>query len=689
MCGIAGILSRADYKPANALKIMLGAVRHRGPDQFGVYEFQSERASVGLGNARLSIIDLAGGQQPISNENGGKWIVYNGEVFNYVELRRRLAALGHRFHTQGDTEAIVHLYEEYGPECLKHLNGQFAFAIWDERREELFLARDRLGVRPLFYTVQDGRFAFASEIKAILPHAGAARLDPASLAQIFTFWSTAAPRTAFSGIYTLPPGHCMVVRPGRTPESELEIRIRRYWQMQFPPEGKEPYGDLNWAAGRLRRLLTEAVALRLRADVPVGAYLSGGLDSAAITALARRCARNRLEMFSIAFSDAAFDESEHQQHMARHLGTRHHVVACTPGDIGRVFPDMVRHAETPLLRTAPAPLYLLSRLVREHGLKVVLTGEGADEFLGGYNIFKEAKIRRFWARRPDSTKRPKLLGELYRYIGNMPNAAFLRKFFGQGLDDVNDPCYSHAVRWRNTARTMRFFSPSLHGEIDKAHANSSKDAEPGEAWADALQLPAGFMSWSPLARAQYIEAAVFLPEYLLSSQGDRMAMANSVEGRFPFLDHNVVEFCNRLAPRLKLNGLEEKFILKRAVADLLPESICTRHKQPYRAPIQASFFPGGRPLDWVAEVLSSAALNAYGYFDAAAVAALAKKAAAGAPLGETDNMALAGILSTQLLHRQFIEDFRPAPPLDENDDVKYVARGSTRRPGRDPATASV
>lgn len=671
MCGIVGVLTRGANTGrsdgggscADTIGKMLGAIRHRGPDQFGIYGFDGQESSVGLGNARLSIIDLAGGQQPISNEDGSKWVVFNGEIFNYIELRQQLIEQGHRFTTHGDTEVIVHLFEQYGPKCLEHLNGQFAIAIWDEKTEELFLARDRCGIRPLFYTRQSDRLVFGSEIKAMLANpAVSARMDPVTLEQIFTFWSPVSPRTAFKGISSLPPGHWMIAK------ADGHIHIEQYWRHEFPRAGREIYRDADEAAGQLRRALVEATTLRLRADVPVGAYLSGGLDSSAITALIHRYTDNRLETFSIAFTDKAFDESEHQRNMARHLGTRHHLVTCSHAEIGEIFPDMVWHAEVPLTRTSPAPLYLLSRLVREHGLKVVLTGEGADEILGGYNIFKEAKIRRYWARRPESDVRPKLLAELYRYIGNMPGDAFLRKFFGQGLSETDNPRYSHALRWRNTARATRFFTQSFREEINHARG----DAQAG---GEQIELPQGFMDWSPLARAQYIEATLFLPEYLLSSQGDRMGMANSVEGRFPFLDHNVVEFCAELAPRLKLNGLNEKFILKKAVADLLPESIWKRSKQPFRAPIHASFFPNGKPLDWVADVLSPSSIASTGFFEPRAIAGLVQKVTRGGALGETDNMALAGVLSTQLIHRRFVEDFQPTPPLGENDDVKVVTRG--------------
>jgi asparagine synthase (glutamine-hydrolysing) len=409
----------------------------------------------------------------------------------------------------------------------------------------------------------------------------------------------------------------------------------------------------------LRELLVDATKIRLRADVPVGAYLSGGLDSSTITALIHHYTGNRLETFSIAFTDEKYDESAFQRQMSQHLGTRHHLITCTHQDVGRVFPDVVWHTETPIMRTSPAPLYLLSQLVRQHNFKVVLTGEGADEFLAGYNIFKEDKIRRFWAQQPQSSWRPTLLRKLYPYISDLANLAYLTKFFGQGLEDTSALNYSHAIRWRNTSRGRRFFSQELWDALPERVAPS---------------LPEDFASWSSLSRAQYLEISVFLAEYLLSSQGDRVAMAHSIEGRFPFLDHRVVEFCNQQPAHYKLRGLDEKHLLKRAVRDLLPPAIWDRPKRPYRAPIHRSFFPDSQALDWVAEALSPARLEAVGCFEPQAVAGLFKKIERIGALGETDDMALAGLLSTQLLHQQFISDYRPLPPLDERDDVKTVIR---------------
>jgi asparagine synthase (glutamine-hydrolysing) len=663
MCGIVGTLNLTHQHAIDQslLRRMLGTIRHRGPDQFGIYVFQDEHSGVGLGNARLSIIDLYGGQQPISNEDGTLWIVFNGEVFNYIELQPELEAQGHRLITNSDTEVVIHLYEQYGPACLDHLIGQFAFAIWDERARSLFIARDRLGIRPVYYTVQEDALIFASEIKALLADPRVpAELDPVTLDQIFTYWSPLAPRTAFQGIQTLPPGHWLTVTP------DEGIRVGRYWELSFPESEATTTETLDDCAQQLRELLVDATRIRLRADVPVGAYLSGGLDSSTITALIHHYTDNRLETFSIAFTDEAFDESAFQQQMAEHLGTHHHLITCTHEEIGRVFPNVIWHTEIPIMRTSPAPLYLLSRLVHDHDFKVVLTGEGADEFLGGYNIYKEAKIRRFWSRQPDSEGRPALLKRLYPYVSGLSqgNDAFLRKFFAQGLAEVDAPDYSHAIRWRNNSRSKRIFSPELHAALDRA----------SQADIDLLSFPPGFQSWTPLARAQYLEITIFLSEYLLSSQGDRVAMAHSVEGRFPFLDHRVVEFCNRLPPHFKLRGLDEKHLLKRAVRDLLPEAIWHRPKRPYRAPIHRSFFPDGQPLYWVAEVLSPPQIAAAGCFEPRAVEGLLKKLDRFGKLGESDDMALAGLLSTQLVYQQFVYNYRPAPPLDEKDDVKVIVR---------------
>jgi len=632
MCGITGVLNLQEAPPVelDTLAGMLATIHHRGPDGMGIFR----DAQVGLGSARLSIIDLAGGDQPIGNEDGALWIVFNGEIFNYVELRPELESRGHCFSTDSDTEVILHLYEDFGPGCLKFMNGQFALAIWDQRRKSLFLARDRVGIRPLFYTVCAGKLIFGSEIKAILAHPETrAEINPQALREVFTYWSPLSPRSIFKDIFELPPAHYMLVQDG-------EMRVERYWAMDFTaePAGRSAadYQD------ELEALLIDATRIRLRADVPVGAYLSGGLDSSLTTAMIRGYSQNRLDTFSISFSDPAFDESQFQLQMARHLGTEHHVVACSYREIGEAFPGVVWHAEVPVLRTAPVPMYLLSQLVRQHDFKVVMTGEGADEFLAGYDIFKEMKIRRFWARNPVSKIRPRLLSRLYPDItGFGASSAFLTGFFKTDLTCTDSPYYSHLVRWKNTSRSQRFISSALDGDI------SPVEQPP-------LALPQNYWAWSPLGQAQFLEVTTFLSPYLLSSQGDRMAMAHSVEGRYPFLDYRVIEFCNRLPPELKMPVLLEKWLLKQLGKNYLPEAIYRRVKKPYRAPIHRSFF-SPQPLDYVVDLLSESAVRKAGLFEPQAVERLKQKALNGANLSEVEDMALVGILSTQLIDQQFIQ----------------------------------
>jgi len=634
------------------MRRMLGTIRHRGPDQFGIYLDEQ----VGLGSARLSIIDLSSGQQPIANEAGNLWIVFNGEIFNHLELRTELEALGHRYTTSCDTETVLHAYEEYGPACLSRFNGQFAIAIWDTVERTLFLARDRLGVRPLFQGRDpEGRLVFGSEIKALLAAPGMqAAVDPVAMGQIFTFWSTLSPRTFFQGITELPPGHYLVAREGR-------VEVKAYWELDFPEPSAAPVRSKASYQEELRSLLIDATRLRLRADVPVGAYLSGGLDSSTITAIIRSFTSNPLETFSISFSDPAFDESSFQKRMAETLGTVHHVVHANHSDIGKAFPEVVWHAETPLMRTSPAPMFLLSALVRDQGFKVVLTGEGADEFLAGYDIFKEAKIRRFWAGQPESRLRPALFDRIYPWLADMQRSNYSHAFFGMGLTDTDAPDYSHHLRWRTTARTRRFFSEDFR---------QAAEADPAEM---APFHPDGFDAWDPLQKAQYLEISIFLSQYLLSSQSDRMAMGHSVEGRFPFLDFRVVDFCNRLPVQLKLRGLTEKFLLKEISREWLPADITDRPKQPFRAPIHRAFF-NESPPDYLEELLSPATLNGSGYFNAQVVARLTSRLGQGLPLSETDDMALAGIISTQLLDRQFLSGSRGWDPLAPDEDVKVVSR---------------
>ena len=649
MCGITGILNLDTPSPIapQTLQRMIAALHHRGPDEFGLYRDDW----AGLGSARLSIVDLEGGQQPIGNEDGSIWTVFNGEIFNYAEVRADLEARGHVFSTRCDTETLVHLYEEYGPGFASRLNGQFALAVWDARRRRLLLARDRMGIRPLFYARAQGRLIFASEIKSILCAPGVqAELDPQALHQVFTYWSVPSPGTAFRGIVEVPPGHYLLA----TPE---QVAVRQYWEPDFTPE--TPRRSDGEYLEEFEALLTDATHIRLWADVPVGAYLSGGIDSSVVASLVRARDEIQLDTFSIAFSDPRYDESVHQRRMADFLGTRHQEVFCTHQDIARVFPDVVWHTESPILRTAPAPMFLLSELVHRHGYKVVLTGEGADEVLAGYDIFKEMRVRRFWARQPESAIRPLLLRRLYPDIPGLSRAdAFRTDFFRQGLQETDSPIYSHSLRWLNTGRTRRF----LAGET----------SSPGGASGLPFALPPRFASWTALGQAQYLEMVSFLSPYLLSSQGDRVAMAHAVEGRYPFLDYRIVEFCGRLPDDLKQRGLTEKWLLKRLASRILPPEIWRRVKRPYRAPIRRTFFADGERPAYVDDLLSPEALRRTEYFQPQAVAGLVKKARTSDEMSEVDEMALVGILSTQLVDDLFLRRPRPLGEVDLSPRLKMV-----------------
>lgn len=635
MCGIAGIVdSRGRQATPERLGAMISMLAHRGPDAMGVV---ADREA-GLAHARLSIIDIAGGAQPMASQDGTLRIVFNGEIFNYLELQEELRAKGHVFAGRSDTEVILHLYQEYGTACVERMNGQWAFAIWDKTARRLFLSRDRMGIRPLYYTQAEGAFFFASEMKAFLP-CPEVRFEPdlQALEQYLTFWVAVPPHTAFRNIRQLPPGYSMVLEDGR-------LRSWRYWALSYAPQATGGERDEVKLIDELLNLLRDATRIRLRADVPVGVYLSGGLDSTFIAALTHQFARERLRSFSVSFDDAEFDEKAFQREASEALGTDHAEIRISQEDIAQVFPTVVWHAEQPILRTAPAPLYLLSRLVRDSGFKVVLTGEGADEILGGYDIFKEAKIRRFWARNPSSRWRPLLLKRLYPYMDSMQqqSASYLKHFFRVSDEDIANPYFSHLPRWGLATRLKLLLTDEARDEMVSGSPVSALESD----------LPADFPQWNDFNRAEFLETRYLLPGYILSSQGDRVAMAHSVEGRYPFLDYRVVEFAATLPPNLKMKALDQKYLLKQAAKPFVPESIRRRAKQPYRAPDGKSFFvPEGDYLD---EVLSPARLRDAGIFDSGAVASLIGKFRTGRANSNSDNMALVAVLSFQLLHEQFV-----------------------------------
>ena len=444
MCGISGIYHPHDpVVSSNSIRNMLMQIQYRGPDESGIYIGEG----VGLGSVRLSIIDLALGQQPMCDEAQELWIVFNGEIFNYIELRYELSGLGYRFRTGSDTEVLLLLFKHYREKCLEKLNGQFAFAIWDTKKKELFLGRDRMGIRPLYYYREGDLLVFGSEIKCLMESGHVkAEPDPESLNRVFTFWTIPSPGTLFKGVKELPPGHYMVVR-------EQHTEIKPYWELRFRgDQGINGTQSLSDTLEEFESIITDSVRLRLRSDVQVAAYLSGGIDSSATTWLIKQIEPGVLNTFSIGFESAEFDETAFQQSVSRQLETTHHSITCRNTDIADHFAQVLWHTEIPILRTGAVPMFLLSGLVNDNGIKVVITGEGADEFLGGYNIFKEAIIREFWSREPSSKFRPLLLQKLYPYLAQFQgrNSAMLKMFFGHGLQETGSPVYSHLIRWNNS-----------------------------------------------------------------------------------------------------------------------------------------------------------------------------------------------------------------------------------------------
>jgi asparagine synthase (glutamine-hydrolysing) len=658
MCGFAGIARREPCGvSAETLRRMAAAIAHRGPDGFGL----AVGPSVGLAHVRLSIIDVAGGAQPMATEDGQLVVAFNGEIFNFVELTAQLRARGHQFRTRSDTEVLLHGYAEWGEEMVDRLNGDFAFVLHDRRTGSVLLARDRFGVRPLFYAEVSGDLFFGSEIKALFASGEVPPVpDLEGLDEVFTFWAARAPRTAFRGVRSLEPGCLATWNEGR-------LRIRRYYAPRYPAAGEaaEPAD----AIGLLDGLLRESAKLRMRADVPVGGYLSGGLDSTITCALAAPLTPHGFRTFSVTFADPRLDESRYQRIVAESLRSVHCIRHIDGAAIARVFPDVIRHTETPLIRTAPAPMYLLAELTREGGIKTVLTGEGSDELFLGYDLFKETKVRLFCLRRPDSRARPRLLDRLYPYLGETRGGEFWRRFFlTAGTPD--DPLFSHLPRFRLTARIKEFYSPGVR---DALHY-----FDPLADLRDAL--PVEFPRWDPLDRAAYLEITTLLASYLLSSQGDRVGMAHAVEGRFPFLDHRLFEFAASLPPGSKLRGLREKELLKRWARPLVPREVADRHKQPYRAPDIPAFVGPAQP-EYVRELLQPDAIRRVGLFDSARVAGLLRRAEAGRATGFAENQAFVAILSAQLWHETFIKN-SAAPamgPLRRPDVVLEEAPALTGR----------
>jgi asparagine synthase (glutamine-hydrolysing) len=561
MCGIAGISGTGVMEqPAAARELlsrMCGVIEHRGPDDEGVHLSQG----IAFGMRRLSIIDVATGHQPISNEDGSVWIVFNGEIYNYRELRERLRMRGHQLRTRTDTETIVHLYEDEGEACVERLRGMFAFAIWDQRRQQLFLARDRVGKKPLHYTMAGDSLLFGSEIKSLLQHPAVRReANPQAISDFLTFGYVPDPATAFHGIHKLPPGHTLTFKDGH-------ITTRRYWDFSYPGEP----ASLNEGEyiERLRELIAESVRIRLESEAPLGAFLSGGVDSSAVVAMMARQMGRPVKTFSIGFSDAGFDELHYARIAARHFRTDHHEFVVTP-DVCQLVHEIVWHHDEPFADVSSIPTYVVAKMAREH-VTVVLSGDGGDEVFGGYERYVVDRRRQQYDRLP-----PFLRRGLLRLSQRLPQGVY-----GKG--------YLRNIALEPAARYVDSIS---YFHRDAQAALLSDDAQrklagydPAANFERQFDLP---VSRQRLDHLLYLDSKTYLPGDILVKV-DRMSMANSIETRAPLLDHRLIEFAQTIPASLKLRGLETKYIFKRAVAGLVPDEILHRPKQGFDVPIRHWF----------------------------------------------------------------------------------------------------
>jgi asparagine synthase (glutamine-hydrolysing) len=616
MCGILGLYA-PNTRPDLTDKLAL--LQHRGPDDEGGYTGDG----IYLGARRLSIIDVAGGHQPLSTEDGRVWVVQNGEIYNYLALRRELEALGHTFRTRSDTEVIAYAYEAWGDSCVERLRGIFAFAVWDAERRRLLLARDRFGVKPLHYApLPGGGLAFASEIRPLLGLLPSApRPDLAALRAMFVLGHVPGPRTGFEGIHELPAAARLICVEG-------EQRLERYWDLgpALAGNGHEPDVSADEAAHGLRLHLERAVAEQRMSEVPLGALLSGGVDSTAVAALLQGGMSERLHTFNIGFEHADYDETPHAALAADRLGTEHHQITFSAADFDR-YPEVVAHLEEPQCSATALPIFRLYEACREAGLVVILTGEGADELLGGYHWFHGD------ARMQPLLGLPRAVRQLVA-ASPAPMSAAARRVLRSGPLDA----LSRYAAWLQPGgpETEAPFAPEFR-------AAPQADVFPPEARAAA--------GWDdPFRQFQYFEMHTRLVDFI-NFEVDRMSMAHSIEARVPFLDHELWEYCARLPSRLLLSGELSKSLLRTALRDRLPPEILARQKQGLAAPY-AAWLRAERLSDWAEAALDPAALRRAGYFEAAAVARLRAEHQAGRA---DHSRLLMGVLSTQAWHAEFIE----------------------------------
>jgi asparagine synthase (glutamine-hydrolysing) len=631
MCGIAGAFDLTGLRefPARRLLAMTAAIAHRGPDDEQVHI----EPGVALGARRLSIIDLAGGRQPLCNEDGSVCVAFNGELFEYPEIRRKLLDRGHTLATRCDTEAWVHLYEDLGERMFEEARGQFAVSLWDRKARTLILGRDRVGICPLYYAQADGWLLWGSEIKAILASGLVrAEADVRGIDHLFTFFCAGTTRTFFQGVQSIPPGHFLRVEGDR-------VTKRMYWDLDFPDAGQERrLDDPSPLVEELQARLETAVERRLRSDVPVVTYISGGLDSTVVLGLCSRLRQEPIPAFTVGLDRAGPDERAHSAEAAEVLGSPLTTVVMDRSRIGDAFPELVRAAEGPVLDTSCAALLRLAQAVHGQGYKVVLTGEGADEALAGYVWYKSQKVR----------------DEAYRRVGRtIPR--MLRNLVARSVAGGR-----MVVPPEQAIGGVRPAQQDLYEMISQCkpilYSDAMGDRLAGHSSYDDLDITNDRIGrWHPLNQSLYVGYKVMLAGLLMISKGDRIAMNASVESRYPYLDDDVIAFAAGIAPEYKLRGMTEKWILRQVAARILPARIANRPKTMFRSSLAQTFVGPQRPA-WADQLLSPESLRATGYFDPEAVAKqrrLQTMLPRLTPARFVFDVALTCVASTQLWHHIF------------------------------------
>jgi asparagine synthase (glutamine-hydrolysing) len=636
MCGINGIaLSSRSHRTVSAavLERMRDVLTHRGPDDAGLFI----DGRVGLGHRRLSIVDVRGGHQPMKNEDGTLHIVYNGEIYNHAEFRESLEARGHTYETHCDTETILHLYEEHGQGCVEHLRGMFAFAIWDQQRRELFIARDRLGVKPLYYAqTGDGSLYFASEIKALLETSEVkAELNYVALPDYLANHATSGEETLFAGIKRLLPGHTLLWRDGI-------VRINKYWDVSFVKSNDDKRSDGDYV-GEWSELFRESVRLRLMADVPLGMFLSGGIDSSAIAAVMSSMVAEPIKTFSVAFAEREANELEYARLVARAFKSNHHEVVVSSQDFFNALPKLVWHEDEPIAHPSSVALFFVSQLAAQH-VKVVLTGEGSDELLGGYARYRKTLLNISLGERYQALVPRDVRNAVKERVKGLPSESRFGQKLRRTFLNLNPGIES--IYFDNFAVFPRAMQPDLF----TAQARERVGAiDPYAGMRDAF---ANTDATSLLDRLLYADTKTYLHELLMKQ--DQMSMAASIESRVPFLDHKLVEFSARLPERMKLRGATTKYILRASMKRLLPPEILTRPKMGFPVPV-GSWFRGAYASLVQEYVLSERALDR-GIFEPGFVRTLVRRHQA----GENHAERLWALVNFEMWQRQFFDNDRAA-----------------------------